>query len=90
MLHSDILLPVIQGFTPRESLWTLLTLELQIRKRKIVTEELGRLIRILRAVKALSPADDELLCRAHGWLAGGVYFKRTGSAVVRRSRADGR
>ncbi len=72
MIHTDTILPALQSFTPRESLYSLLMRELQQSKARKVADDLQLMIVSLRSTKTINSAEEELLWRAQEWLEGGV------------------
>ena len=76
MLHADSILPALQGFTPRESLYVLLMEEMQLTPARTVADNLRKMILMLRSSRAITEGDEDLLWRAQEWLAGGTSLTR--------------
>ena len=71
MIHADTILPALQSFTPRESIYLLLLLELRQSQSRKVADDLRLMIVSLRSSKAITIAEEQLLWRAQEWLEGG-------------------
>ena len=79
MLHADTILPALQGFTPRESLYVVIMEELQQASARAVADDLRLLIYILHRAGSITDGEEDLLWRAQEWLSGAKLLTRNRS-----------